>query len=91
MIGEYQDRLGALLLDGGRCVDPQQRHELIAVLQEMTTVGDFNLAAIDLLKARHQGEQNGFGLLRAGAKHKQWRQIFVGLRHRHPTWPHQPA
>ena len=78
VVGEYQDRLGALLLDGGLGVDPQQRHELVTVLQKVTTVGDFNLAAIDLLEARHQRKQNGFRLLRAGAEHKQGCQVLVG-------------
>ena len=65
-------------LIGGLWVDPQQRHELVTILQKMTTVGDFNLAAIDLLKARYQGKQNRFWLLRTGAEHQQWRHVLVG-------------
>src|SRR5271170_49747 len=93
-IGKHQDRLCAILLDATLGVDAQKRHELIAILNETMTVGNFNPAAIDLFQTRDQGEQNRFGLLRAGAEYKQRRQVlvagilavvepdFVGLRDR---------
>ena len=77
VIGEHQDRLGAVLLDGGLRIDAQQRHELIAILHEITAVGNFDAPAIDLLQPRDERKQNGLGLLRAGAEHQQRRQIFV--------------
>src|SRR5579862_517789 len=78
-VGEDQDRLPALLFEAGLHIDAQERHELIAVLDEMTTLGNLNLAAVYLLKARDQRQGHSLRLVRAGAEHKH-RYDVVGPR-----------
>jgi len=73
--------LRAVLLDATLHIDAQKRHKLIAILNETAAVGDFEPAAIDLLKLRNQRERYGLGLLRTGAEYQKRRQIFVAGVH----------
>ena len=63
----------------GLRVDAQQRHELIAILHQMTAVGDLDLSAIDLLEPGDQRQRHRLGLVRTGAEHEQ-RDDIVGRR-----------
>src|SRR5215211_1602904 len=53
-IREHQQRLGAFGANTDVAIDAHERHELAAVLDEMTPVGELDLLAIDLLEAGDQ-------------------------------------
>ena len=77
LIGEHQDRLRAFFLQAGFVVDPQQRHQLLAILHKAAPVGDFDAAAIDFLEPRHQRQRHCFRPLRSGTEHEQRHGILV--------------
>ncbi len=70
-IGEHQDRLRAIPLEVGLRVDAQKRHELIAVLHQVSAVGNLDLAAIDFLEPGDQRQRHRLGLMRTGAEHQE--------------------
>ena len=73
-IGKHQNRHGAILLELA-AVDADERHELIAILHQILAVGGFDAPAVDLLEPGNERQQHRLGLLRAGAKNQQRRQI----------------
>ncbi len=70
-VGEHQQRLRAFLAHAHVLADAHQRHQLPAILHEMTAVREFDLLAVDLFQPRDQRERHGLRLLRAGAEHEQ--------------------
>src|ERR1700722_14518032 len=73
-IGKHQNRHGAILLELA-AVDADERHELIAILHQILAVGGFDAPAVDLLEPGNERQQHRLGLLRAGTKNQQRRQI----------------